>query len=262
MSINSNHLTSLDGDWGRTRDTLTNAFFGDNSITEVPRVFSSFGSLVWLNLDSNNIDELSKGCLPPNMHTLSINSNLLKEFPQSLGSLKDLTWLYMRGNDLRYLELPDFRSSSLELIDVSENSIEWMRTPTLSNRTLRVKDFNLAGNKLISLPGRMFDRLETRRIHLSSNGIRNVDDEAFHGLEGSLEYLNLENNDLSAVPAAVSQLKVLSYLYLANNEIRNISGEAFQEFAEHLKALSLATNSLDAVPVAALSRYSRDAFLH
>ncbi|XP_011875216.1 PREDICTED: chaoptin [Vollenhovia emeryi] len=257
LNMHSNHLTSLDGDWGRTKETLTNAFFGDNSITEVPRIFSSFTALVWLNLDSNNIEKLSKDCLPPNMHTLSINNNLLKQFPQSLGDLKELTWLYMRGNDLKYLELPDFRSSNLELIDVSENSIEWVKTPILSNRTVKVRDFNLVGNKLISLPGRMFDRLETRRLHLSSNSIRNVDKEAFRGLEDTLEYLNLENNDLPAVPSAVSQLKMLSYLYLANNEIRNISAEAFQEFAEHLKALSLATNSLDAVPVAALSRCQR-----
>ncbi|KAM0734682.1 Chaoptin [Formica fusca] len=257
LNMHSNHLTSLDGDWGRTRETLTNAFFGDNSITEVSKIFSSFAALVWLNLDSNNIEKLSEDSLPPNMHTLSINNNLLKEFPQSLGSLKKLTWLYMRGNDLKYLELPDFRSSGLELIDVSENSIEWIKTPTLSNRTLKVRDFNLAGNKLASLPGKMFDHLETRRIHLSSNNIRNVDSEAFHGLEDIVEYLNLENNDLPAVPSAVSRLRTLSYLYLANNEIRNISGEAFQEFAEHLKALSLATNSLDAVPVAALSRCQR-----
>ncbi|XP_029173083.1 chaoptin isoform X2 [Nylanderia fulva] len=255
--MHSNHLTSLDGDWGRTKDTLTNAFFGDNSITEVPRIFSSFTTLVWLNLDSNNIETLSKDCLPPNIHTLSINNNLLKEFPQSLGDLKELTWLYMRGNDLKYLEFPDFRNSGLELIDVSENSIEKIKTPTLSNRTLKVRDFNLAGNKLTSLPGKMFNHLETRRIHLSSNSIRNVDSDAFHGLEDIVEYLNLENNDLPAVPSAVSRLRALSYLYLANNEIRNISGEAFQEFAEHLKALSLATNNLDAVPVAALSRCQR-----
>lgn len=201
---------------------------------------------------------LSKDCLPPSIHTLSINNNLLMEFPQSLGELRGLTWLYMRGNDLKSLELPDFHSSNLELIDISENSIERMKISSrlsLDNRTLSIKDFNLAGNKLTSLPNRMFDRLKARRIHLSSNSIRNVDNEAFHGLEDILEYLNLENNDLPAVPAAVSQLRMLSYLYLANNEIRNISGEAFQEFAEHLKALSLATNSLDAVPVAALSRY-------
>ncbi|XP_072748295.1 uncharacterized protein [Anoplolepis gracilipes] len=257
LNMHSNHLTSLDGDWGRTKESLTNSFFGDNSITEVPKIFSSFAALVWLNLDSNNIDKLSEDSLPPNMHTLSINNNLLKEFPQSLGGLKELTWLYMRGNDLKYLELPDFRSSGLELIDVSENSIEWIKTPTLSNRTLKVRDFNLAGNKLTSLPGRMFYRLETRRIHLSSNSIRNVDSEAFYGLEDIVEYLNLENNDLPAVPNAISRLRALSYLYLANNEIKNISGEAFQEFAQHLKALSLATNSLDAVPVAALSRCQR-----
>ncbi|KOC63360.1 Leucine-rich repeat-containing protein 40, partial [Habropoda laboriosa] len=251
----SNHLTSLDGDWGYTKDTLTNAFFGDNSIIEIPKIFSTFESLVWLNLDNNNIEEFSEDSLPRNMHTLSLNSNLLKSFPSSLKALKDLTWLYLRGNNFKNLELPDFQSSNLELVDVSENCIEWIRTPSLTNRTLRIKDFNLDSNKLTLLPAGMFDRLEIKRIHLSTNSVKNIDDNAFRGLEDILEYLNLENNDLPSVPNAVSRLRNLSYLYLANNDIRNISGDAFHEFAEDLRALSLATNSLDAVPVAALSRY-------
>ncbi|KZC08570.1 Chaoptin [Dufourea novaeangliae] len=257
LNMHSNHLTSLDGDWGHTKEALMNAFFGDNSIIEVPKLFSTFESLVWLNLDNNNIEELSEESLPPNMHTLSLNSNLLKHFPSSLKTLKHLTWLYLRGNDLKTLELPDFESSSLELVDVSENCIEWIRASSLTNRTLKIKDFNLDSNKLSSLPAGAFEGLDIKRIHLSSNSIKNVDDDAFWGLEDTLEYLNLENNDLPNVPAAVSRLRKLSYLYLANNDIRNISGDAFQEFAENLRALSLATNSLDAVPVSALLRCQR-----
>lgn len=245
----------MDGDWGHSKDALTNAFFGDNSIIEIPKIFNTFESLVWLNLDNNNIEEISEDTLPPNIHTLSLNSNLLKSFPSTLKFLKQLTWLYLRGNDFKNLELPDFQTSDLELVDVSENCIEWIRTSSLSNRTLKIKEFNLDSNKLTLLPAGIFDHLEIKRIHLSSNSIKNVDDDAFRGLEDMLEYLNLENNDLPSVPGAVSRLRKLSYLYLANNDIRNISGDIFHEFGENLRALSLATNSLDAVPVAALSRY-------
>ncbi|OAD58266.1 Chaoptin [Eufriesea mexicana] len=257
LNMHSNHLTSLDGDWGHLKDTLTDAFFGDNSIIELPKIFTTFESVGWLNLDNNNIEELSESSLPPNIHTLSLNSNLLKSFPSSLRSLKHLKWLYLRGNDLKTLELPDFQSSDLDLIDVSENSIECIRTPSLTNRTLRIKNFNLDSNKLASLPAGIFDRLKSERIYLSSNSIKNVDDNAFRGLENMLEYLNLDNNDLPNVPGAVSRLKKLSYLFLANNDIRNISGDDFYEFAGNLRVLSLATNSLDTVPVAALSRCQR-----
>ncbi|KAL2731350.1 chaoptin-like [Vespula squamosa] len=257
LNMHSNHLTSLDGDWGYLRTTLRNGFFGDNSIIEVPKIFSTFDSLVWLNLDNNNIENLAEESLPPNIHTLSMNNNLLKSFPSSLGTLVNLDWLYLRGNDMKQLELPVFQSSSLELIDVSENSIEWIHVSTTTNQTLKINDFNLDNNKLRSLPNGIFDCLEARRIHLSSNGIRNIDDDAFRSLENSLEYLNLENNDLPCVPVAINGLKRLSYLYLANNDIRNISNESFQNFAENLKALSLATNSLDAVPSAALARCQR-----
>ncbi|XP_014613573.1 PREDICTED: chaoptin [Polistes canadensis] len=257
LNMHSNHLTSLDGDWGYLRTTLRNGFFGDNSIIEVPKIFSTFESLIWLNLDNNNIEHLSEESLSPNLETLSMNNNLLKSFPTSLGTLTNLDWLYLRGNDMKQLELPVFRSSSLESIDVSENSIEWIEIQTISNQTLKVNDFNLDSNKLTSLTSGMFDRLEARRIHLSSNGIRNIDEDAFRSLENSLEYLNLENNDLPSVPIAINGLKRLSYLYLANNDIRNISADSFNNFTDHLKALSLATNSLDAVPAIALAKCQR-----
>nr|XP_033330545.1 chaoptin-like isoform X1 [Megalopta genalis] len=258
LNMHSNHVTTLDGDWGRIKDTLTNVFFGDNSIIEIPKVFATFKALVWLNLDNNNIEDLSQDSLPPNMRTLSLNSNLLKRFPSPLRTLKHLTWLYLRGNDMKSLELPDFESSSLELVDVSENCIESVRLlGGRSNRTLRIKEFNLDSNKLSTLPAGGFDGIDIKRIHLSSNSIKNIDDDAFRGLEDTLEYLNLETNDLPNVPTAVTRLRKLSYLYLANNDIRNISGDAFQEFAENLRALSLATNSLDMVPVSALSRCQR-----
>ncbi|XP_043260675.1 chaoptin [Colletes gigas] len=257
LNMESNYLTSLDGDWGHAKDMLTDAFFSDNSIIHIPKSFSTFESLVRLYLDNNNIEEISEDSLPPKIHTLSLNSNLLKNFPSSLKTLKALTLLHLRGNDFKYLELPDFQSSNLELIDVSENSIEWICAPSLANRTLKIKDFNMDSNKLNSLPAGIFDHLDIKRIHLSSNSIKNVDDDAFRGLEDSLEYLNLENNDLPNVPGAVSRLKKLSYLYLADNDIRNISGDAFQEFGEDLRVLSLATNNLDAVPVAALLRCVR-----
>lgn len=95
--------------------------------------------------------------------------------------------------------------------------------------------------------------MNIRRIHLSSNGIRALDNDVFSGLEDSLEYLNLENNELDVLPVAVSQLRELSYLYLANNVIRELPNNSFAEFSSDLKALSLATNTFNGVPVNALN---------
>lgn len=136
----------MDGDWGYASDTLSNAFFGDNSITAIPKSFATFGALVWLNLDNNNIELLQGNELPPNLVTLSLNTNLLKAFPAGLAELRALTWLYLRGNDIRRLELPDFRSEGLEMIDLSENSIESIGYAGTGNRTLQIKDLNLSGD--------------------------------------------------------------------------------------------------------------------
>ncbi|XP_014236581.1 chaoptin-like [Trichogramma pretiosum] len=251
LNMHSNHLTTLEGDWGYVADTLSNAFFGDNSISAVPRSFSTFAALVWLNLDNNNMADLPEGVLPPNLVTLSLNLNLFESMPRSLASLAFLNWLYMRGNDIRRLELPQFASQELEMLDVSDNSIESISFSP-GNNTLRIKDLNLSGNRLRSLARESFARVLVRRIHLSSNGMRSIDDGAFLGLEDSLEYLNLENNELGQLPAAVSSLHELAYLYLANNQIRELNNVSFAEFTSNLKALSLASNQLQVVPTNSL----------
>ncbi|CAB0028563.1 unnamed protein product [Trichogramma brassicae] len=251
LNMHSNHLTTLEGDWGYVADTLSNAFFGDNSISAVPRSFSTFAALVWLNLDNNNMADLPEGVLPPNLVTLSLNLNLFESMPRSLASLAFLNWLYMRGNDIRRLELPQFASQELEMLDVSDNSIESISFSP-GNNTLRIKDLNLSGNRLRSLARDSFARVLVRRIHLSSNGMRSIDDGAFLGLEDSLEYLNLENNELGQLPGAVSSLHELAYLYLANNQIRELNNVSFAEFTSNLKALSLASNQLQVVPTNSL----------
>lgn len=256
LNMHSNHLTSLDGDWGLVKNTLVSAFFGDNSIKELPLCFGDFEFLVWLNLDNNNLEEISESSLPPNIHTISLNNNLLKSFPASVRILKELSFLYLGGNDMKTLELPYFQSSNLELIDVSENSIEMIKFMGYPNRTLFIKDFNLSNNKLQYLPADIFQYMEVKRIYLSSNGIHTINEYAFRGLEESLEYLNLEDNDINQVPEAVVILKRLSYLYIADNDIRLVRNDSFVEFSENLKALSLQTNHLTTIPVSGLVKCS------
>ncbi|XP_015126980.1 chaoptin [Diachasma alloeum] len=257
LNMHSNHLTSLDGDWGHVSETLTNGFFGENSIVEIPRVFSHFENLVWLNLDNNDIQDIPSTSLPPNIRTMSVNNNLLSSFPLSIGDLPVITWLYLRGNSMRILELPDFKSSVLELLDVSENLIESVRFLTSSNATLHIKDLNISSNKLSVIPADAFQYVETRRMHLSSNNISYIDDEAFRGLENILEYLNIENNGLTNVPSALSKLRRIAYLYLSNNDIYNITADAFDLFGSNLRALSLSNNHLASLPVGALGNCGR-----
>ncbi|KAK0079520.1 hypothetical protein PV325_001105 [Microctonus aethiopoides] len=253
LNMHSNHITSLDGDWGQVTETLTNGFFGENSIIEIPQVLSHFNKLVWLNLDGNNIQNIQDFVLPLNIRTLSLNNNLLTSFPVAIKNLELLNWLYLRGNSIKILEIPNLKSPSLELIDISDNIIESIRFLTSSNSTLYIKDLNMSNNKITTISADVFKYLSTRRIHLSSNNISFIDINAFNGLEDILEYLNLENNELNGIPSALSGLKRISYLNLANNNIHNISYNAFESFGEHLRVLSLATNNLVALPVIALT---------
>ncbi|KAJ8681551.1 hypothetical protein QAD02_017343 [Eretmocerus hayati] len=254
LNMHSNHLTSLEGDWGQLSETLSNAFFGDNSIASLPRLFASFRSLVWLNLDGNNLEQLDEESLPPNLQTLSLNGNLLKAFPASLARLGDLVWLYLRANDIRHLEFPDFAGDGLEMVDLSENSIQSISYATLDppDKRILIEDLNLSGNRLTTLSAGTLSHVAMRRLHLSSNGLQRIEDEALLGLEDGLEYLNLENNELADLPEAVSSLRALSYLYLANNALRELRNDSLGEFGVRLKALSLASNGFQALPSKAL----------
>ncbi|XP_057317912.1 chaoptin-like [Microplitis mediator] len=267
LNMHSNHMTSLDVDWGHVSETLTNGFFGDNSIAELPRVLSHFNNLMWLNLDDNNIKQVPEESLARNIRTISLNNNLITNFPQSVANLNSLGRIYLRGNSIKILELPSaFKSASVESIDLSDNMIESIRvltTAVISNNVYKnstkvvIKDLNLSNNKLSVIASGVFRFVETRRLHLSANNISYIDDGAFNGLENTLEYLNLDNNDLHNIPSALSTLKRITYLYLANNNIYNITADAFESYNEYLRVLSLATNNLATVPVTALSPCQR-----
>ncbi|XP_044591646.1 chaoptin isoform X2 [Cotesia glomerata] len=268
LNMHSNHLTTLDVDWGHVSETLTNGYFGDNSITELPRVISHFKNLISLNLDDNNIKQVPEESLPRNIRTLSLNNNLITHFPLSVSNLESLSWLYLRSNFIRILELPSsFKSNSLESIDLSDNLIESIQVITTSvisntvnkNSTSKVivKDFNLSNNKLSVIASGVFRFLETRRLHLSSNNISYIHEEAFTGLDNILEYLNLDNNDLHNIPSALSSLTRIAYLYLSNNNIYNITSDTFESYSGYLRVLSLATNNLAAVPVGAFAPCKR-----
>ena len=91
------------------------------------------------------MEQLPVEVLPPNLHTLSLNANLFKALPASLATLKDLTWLYLRANCIKRLEVPEFKSANLEMVDLSDNSIDSIVYLGSSNTSLRIKELNLAG---------------------------------------------------------------------------------------------------------------------
>ncbi|KAF2366624.1 Leucine-rich repeat [Trinorchestia longiramus] len=93
------------------------------------------------------------------------------------------------------------------------------------------------------LNSRIFDGLHIQNIQFSYCRIHNISDQAFVGLESSLENLNLQGNRLKNVPsAALTHLSNLRLLDLSGNHINLVPDGAFGGL--QLETLKLGDNDI------------------
>jgi Leucine-rich repeat (LRR) protein len=258
-----NHITSLgddEEDWSpHIRDSLTNLLMGKNDIADLPNnALSHFHQLSWLDLEHNKLTSIAPGSLPTSLQTLSASNNLINRFPAAaIDDLRNLSWLYLRGNYLE--ELPEYtfqHRKRLDKLDLGENFLRSI-PQNLFNGSLTVRDLSLDFNYLRTLPSQAFRGLNAGRIYLSKNRLEGMDDRAFVGLGHTLEYLDLDSNLLDKVPKALQQLKRLKYLYIASNKLSDVPADAFEGFSGTLRALSLSGNQLSRLPREALQECKR-----
>ena len=236
------------------RNTLTTLFLGDNQIISLPDdFFSSFKRLLWLNLDNNHIREIPKHSLARTIHTFSISNNQVRTFPQeAIEELTSLTWFTIRGNYIETIpETPFGYKKRLDKLNMGENFISTIPSNAF-NSTLSVNDLKLDYNYIEALQEGVFKSLLPRRVYLGMNRIKDIDKNAFEGVENTLELFDLERNNLNNISEAFNRLKNLRYLYISNNNISSIRPDAFTSFSNSLRALSLSGNRISVFPRDAL----------
>ena len=229
---------------------MTTFFLGENQITSIPTdFFSSFKRLLWLNLDSNHIRDVPPHSLASTINTLSLSKNQIRSFPlEAIETLTSLTWFKLRGNYIETIpEKPFSYEKRLDKLDLGENFISSI-PGNMFNGTLSVNDLNLDYNYIEKLQENAFKSISPRRIYLGMNRISSIDEDAFAGLEDTLELLDLERNKLNNISRAFDRLKNLRYLYFSNNNISEIRMDSLAGFGESLRALSLSGNKISVFP--------------
>ncbi|XP_059088555.1 uncharacterized protein LOC131884712 [Tigriopus californicus] len=94
-----------------------------------------------------------------------------------------------------------------------------------------------------SLPPFAFKNLKIISLQISAAEIIEISDNAFRGLENTLQNLNLANNQLRTIPVQpLRQLRLVSLLDLSQNRIKFVPDNAFVTL--RLKTLKLAENNL------------------
>jgi len=112
--------------------------------------------------------------------------------------------------------------SSSKTLAEYENIIEDWKKSRLGSKglPLRLKEVDLSGQNLESIPDFVFDlpRLET--LILNNNQISVIPDDILKIT--SLEKLELDNNNISKMPESFEKLKSLRWLFLRNNNLKTI----------------------------------------
>ncbi|XP_062076427.1 receptor-like protein 53 [Humulus lupulus] len=119
----------------------------------------------------------------------------IRRIPKFIGSLKNLTYLDLAGNNIN--SVPDFIGSLKELTYL-----------------------NLAGNNISVVSNFIGSLKELTYLNLAGNNISVV--PKFIGSLKELTYLDLGGNKINVVPKFIGSLKELTYLGLAGNPITGI----------------------------------------
>ncbi|XP_067907284.1 leucine-rich repeats and immunoglobulin-like domains protein 3 isoform X2 [Heterodontus francisci] len=222
LYINNNKIPSLDpGCFDNLSNTLQVLKLNRNKISAIPSKMFKLSHLQHLQLDFNNLTEITKGWLYGllMLQQLNLSQNAINrinpdawEFCQKLSELdvsfNELTrledssfvglsllgQLYIGNNQVSYIADGAFGGlSSLYSLDLKNNEISWT-----------IEDMNGAFSELSKL----------KKLGLQGNRIRSITRKAFSGLD-ALEHLDLSNNAIMSVQSnTFSQMKKLHELHL------------------------------------------------
>jgi Leucine-rich repeat (LRR) protein len=153
------------------------------------------------------------------LETLSLNDNLLTEFPSTKENLSKLKSLYLSQNDI---------------VSFPENM----------NLFSSLQNLDLSHNKLDNIPDSIGQLKALISLYLTGNKIESVSPEI--GALTGLQNLSLAENNLSALPDSISHLELLINLSLEENALVSLP-ESVGKWTD-LVSLSLNSNQLEALP--------------
>lgn len=225
------------GEWYESVD-LVRLMAADNELEILPN---------WAFPDTSLALDLEEGNIFGGLQSIDLHGNSLKELPRGLTSLIRLTNINVSRNrltntcldvlgqvpSLRHLQLA--RNSlegalndsvgclvNLELLDLQDNSITNLGL-ALKDLT-KLRNLNVAGNRLVSIPSYIFESLSLDEINAARNRI-----------DGSL------------IPEGLTYLAVLRSLDVSKNALTAISKSESLSFLS-LQDLSITDNRICTIP--------------
>lgn len=277
LDLASNQLTRLPETLGRLSN-LTHLYLGGNQIpplpqffkklqnlhslsighnlfSEIPKAIYSLKSLKWLSLGgqvSSRIFYYSKPKIPfevldpkitelTNLTFLDLSYNQFNNL-RYLAKLKNLTELYLGGNDL--IEIPNFLSQLPCLTHLYLNDNQLNQLPEWFSQLTNLIHLDLADNQLTQLPEWFPQLTNLTHLDLRSNQLNQLPE--WLSQLTNLTTLNVVDTQLKQLPEWISQLTNLTHLWIGDNQLKQLP--EWLPRLTNLTHLYLADNQLTQLP--------------
>ena len=190
-----------------------------------------------------------------------LNAIYLKGFhisklpPRALGTLTQLQSVSLVKCGLRAMAKDDFQAfkTQLTMLSLAENKLTEIPVAAITD-LVNMKELDLTHNQIVVILGGTFAaNTKVTQVDLSNNQLTTMSQQAFQGLETSLEKLILQNNLLSGFQLrAVANLTRLRELNTAMNSIMSVPMDTFTNTSQ-LQLLNLRGNKVSVLSMEALA---------
>uniref|UniRef100_M8C489 non-specific serine/threonine protein kinase n=1 Tax=Aegilops tauschii TaxID=37682 RepID=M8C489_AEGTA len=193
-----------------------------------------------------------------NLRVLDLSSNLLMGVVPSLGSMANLSQLFLRDNKLKAGDWAFLTSltncTQLRLLSVDGNILNGILPKAVGNLSTRLEWLNLGGNQISgNIPAEIGNLVNLALLDMGQNMLSGKIPLTVWNLS-NLFLLRLSMNKLSGeIPSTVGNLAQLSELYLHGNELSGAIPANIGQ-CQRLLLLDLSFNHLDgSIPVELLN---------
>lgn len=271
LKLSRNPMIDLPLDFVEACTQLRDLRLSNMSMRKVPANLTAAKWLRRLDLASNYIKtkELEGGRLHkiPELLSLHLQNNLLKDLPASFAGFRALTTLNVSNNKLKVLPEVVMKITTLRDLDVSFNALEEL--PVNIGDLNALERFLFLGNSITKIPDsfyklRNLEYVDCRRnqivdltIVMNLPGLKDLfaDHNAIHLLDMSmganLTTLDVSHNEITQVvvslPPFGSASRCLTTLDLSNASLTTFDGGVLNKLAT-LQVLKLQHNSLSYIP--------------
>uniref|UniRef100_A0A0N4ZAY2 LRRCT domain-containing protein n=1 Tax=Parastrongyloides trichosuri TaxID=131310 RepID=A0A0N4ZAY2_PARTI len=229
--------------------TLEHLSLKNNFLQTIPfdSIVEKESSLITLDLDSNNIEKISKhnSIIFNKEMILLLSDNHLKNLQNNaFGSFKKFSKLDLSYNQISDINNYAFKSiTTMKHLDLSNNRIISLPRGLFENLEKSLRWLSLEYNNLHIIPSSLNILRVLEYLNLSNNKLNTIDDIVEANFNYVLNELLLSSNRIVDLPIFfLKGMKQLKYLDLSKNNINNINSKTFSNTKNELITLNLSGN--------------------